>query len=106
MALLFSFLASSFSISILAECSVQNTPKRLACARNRRIFVHRKFMWSCAVSSFITCAPAVLEAGIAFGGVCLSARLSAQYLDNNCSEIDVTLYARIGWKLVTFDLVL
>jgi len=39
--------------------------------------------------SFITCAPAMLQAGIVFGGV-VSVCLSTENLENYLSEIDVT----------------
>jgi len=42
-------------------------------------------------------APAMLEAGIVYGGVCVSVRLSAQNLENYWSEIDVTWQKYVPW---------
>jgi len=39
---------------------------------------------------YFTCVLMALQAGIVFGGVCLSVRLSVQNLKNYWSEIDVT----------------
>jgi len=49
---------------------------------------HKKYLF---IYLFITCAPAMLRAGIVFGGVCLSlcVCLSAENLKNYRSELDV-----------------